>query len=261
MMVFNTIDYKKQGNWVEIALDRPHVFNALNKEMLTELMVAFSQAEQDEDIRCIVFTGNGKAFCSGQDLKAFGTGLNSIPFGEIIRTHYNPLTTKMRNCKKPIICKLNGLAVGAGCSLALAADMVIASKEAYLAEIFSHIGLVMDGGSTYFLLKKVGYVRAYEMATTGKKVFADEAEQMGLINKSVDPSALEDAVQQYVDVYTNASSVAIGLIKEMLNKSQEMTLEEVLEMEAVYQQKAGESKDFKEGVLAFLEKRKPDFNR
>lgn len=260
-MTTNNIIYNHHSNWAEIVLNRPKVYNALNEGLLRELLEAIQEAEQDQDVRCIVLTGNGTAFSSGQDLKAVGTDFDNIPFGDIIRKQYNPLILKMRSCPKPIICKLNGLAAGAGCSLALAADLVIASREAYLAEMFSHIGLVMDGGSNYFLLKKIGYQRAYEMATTGRKVFADEAEQIGLITKSVEALDLDDAVQQYIDVYINASSNAVGLIKEMLNSTDKMSLEEVLEMEAVFQQKAGEGKDFKEGVMAFLEKRKPIFNK
>lgn len=260
------MDYKyiivtKQTGWVEIALNRPKVYNALNKELLGELLEAITAADNDKELKCIVITGRGGAFCSGQDLKSVGGDLDKIPFSKIVREQYNPLILKMAECRKAIICKLNGLAAGAGCSLALACDLIVASKDAYLAEIFPHIGLVMDGGSTYFLLNRLGYTKAYEIATTGRKVYADEAEKIGLIAKCVESFELNEVVQQYIDVYTNASLAAVGGIKEMLHKAGGMSLEEVLEMEADFQQKVGSGKDFIEGVRAFLEKRKPNFNQ
>ncbi|QDH77567.1 2-(1,2-epoxy-1,2-dihydrophenyl)acetyl-CoA isomerase [Echinicola soli] len=258
-MAYKYITYTLHANWVEIAINRPEVYNALNRGVLEELKVAFGQAGETSDIRCIVLTGAGKAFCSGQDLKAVGNDLDNIPFKEIIRDYYNPLILLMRRLSKPIICKLNGVAAGAGCSLALAADVIIASKDTYLAEIFAHIGLVMDAGSTYFLPKRVGYPLAFELATTGRKVFAEEAEKLGLVNKAVEHTTLDEVVAQYIEVYVNASANAVGMIKEMLNRADGMSLEAVVEMEAEYQEKAGRHRDFREGVVAFLEKRKPRF--
>ncbi|WP_186754851.1 enoyl-CoA hydratase/isomerase family protein [Echinicola salinicaeni] len=260
-MDYNCIIVTEHKGWVEITLNRPKVYNALNKDLLEELLEVITEAERDNKLRCIVITGQGGVFCSGQDLKSVGEDLENIPFAKIVREQYNPLILKIRQCSKTIICKLNGLAAGAGCSLALACDLIVASKDAYLAEIFPHIGLVMDGGSTYFLLNKLGYTKAYEIATTGRKVYADEAEKIGLITKSVDSSGLNEVVQQYIDVYTNASSTAVGGIKEMLHKAAGMSLDEVLEMEAEFQQKVGGGKDFIEGIRAFLEKRKPNFNQ
>ncbi|WP_200974185.1 enoyl-CoA hydratase/isomerase family protein [Echinicola sp. 20G] len=258
-MELRHLQYHHKGTWVELVLDRPDVFNALNKELLLELSWAFDEVGKDNGIRSVVLTGQGKAFCSGQDLKSVGGDLENIPFRKVIEDLYNPLILKMRNSKKPIICKLNGVAAGAGCSLALATDIIIANKEAYLAEIFAHIGLIMDAGSNYFLLERLGYPLAFELATTGRKVYADEAEKLGLINKSVEVMDLDDVVLQFVEIYANSSANAVALIKEMLNKAQKMNLKDVLSMEADFQEKAGKSSDFKEGVMAFLEKRKPKF--
>ncbi|WP_194776293.1 enoyl-CoA hydratase/isomerase family protein [Pararhodonellum marinum] len=258
-MNFETIIYTKNTSWAKVSLNRPEVYNALNKTLLEELLAAFREVENDENIRCVVLTGEGKAFSSGQDLKAVGGDIKNVPFDDIIRNQYNPLITQMRTMKKVIICQLNGVAAGAGCSLALASDIIVASHEAYLAEIFINIALIMDAGSTYFLPRALGAYKAFEIATTGRKIYGEEAERLGLANKSVPASDLENAVMEFVHYYQNAPSKAVGLIKEMLNRSGGMVLAEVLEMEALYQKEAGSSSDFAEGVMAFLQKRKPDF--
>jgi len=258
-MNYNHIIFNDHQDWVELKLNRPEVYNALNKELLSELLEAFKAIEDMEQVRCVVLTGEGKAFSSGQDLKSVGMDLKSVPFEEIVTTQYNPLILKMRRLKKPIICKLNGVAAGAGCSLALAADLIIASDESYLAEIFTSIGLVMDAGSTYFLPRLLGSSKAFEIATMGTKVYGQEAMTLGLVNKSVPESELDHTVEEYVNYYKSAPTYAIGLIKEMLGKSLSMPLDDVLQMEAKYQHKAGATSDFQEGVMAFLQKRKPEF--
>jgi len=258
-MNFNHIIFNDHQDWVELKLNRPQVYNALNKELLSELLEAFVAIEEMEQLRCVVLTGEGKAFSSGQDLKSVGMDLKNVPFEEIVTTQYNPLILKMRSLRKPIICKLNGVAAGAGCSLALAADLIIASDEAYLAEIFTSIGLIMDAGSTYFLPRLLGSSKAFEIATMGTKVYGKEAMTLGLVSKSVPESELDKAVAEYVNYYRSAPTYAIGLIKEMLGKSLTMSLDEVLQMEAKYQNKAGATGDFQEGVMAFLQKRKPEF--
>jgi 2-(1,2-epoxy-1,2-dihydrophenyl)acetyl-CoA isomerase len=231
-MEFNTINFSDHGNWVELQLNRPEVYNALNKEMLSELLSALSTVEAKEEVRCIVISGTTKAFSSGQDLKSVGGDLDNVPFDTIIKEQYNPLIKKMRSIRKPIICKLGGVAAGAGCSLALASDMIIASDDAYLAEIFVNIGLIMDAGSTFFLPRLVGSFKAFEIATTGAKIYGKEAEALGLVNRSVPAAELDSAVQRMVDYYTVAPTYAIGLIKEMLGKSAGMSLEEVLKWKA-----------------------------
>jgi len=258
-MNFNSIIYNDHQDWVELKLNRPQVYNALNQELLSELLEAFTAIEKMDQVRCIVLTGEGKAFSSGQDLKAVGMDLKNVPFEEIVTKQYNPLILKMRSLRKPIICKLNGVAAGAGCSLALATDIIISSDEAYLAEIFTSIGLIMDAGSTYFLPRILGSSKAFEIATMGTKVYGQEAASLGLVNKSVPEGELEQTVQSYVDYYKSAPTYAIGLIKEMLGKSLSMSLDDMLMMEAKYQNKAGSTHDFQEGVMAFLQKRKPEF--
>ncbi|MEQ8560219.1 MAG: enoyl-CoA hydratase-related protein, partial [Cytophagales bacterium] len=170
-----------------------------------------------------------------------------------------PIIRSMRNMPKPIIVKLNGVAAGVGCSLALAADMIIAAEEASLIEVFVNIGLVLDSGSSFFLPRLVGYSKAFELSTLGSKVKAVEAKQLGLVNKVVKKEDLDAEVQALAEHYANAPTKAIGLMKKMLNKSYNFDLEQALEYEKYCQEIAGGSNDYKEGVAAFLEKRKPDF--
>lgn len=241
-----------------ITLNRPEVYNALNDEITFELQAAVKAAAKDDEVRVLIITGEGKAFCSGQDLKA-AMNAPKRSFSESIRKRYNPLIVGIRNIPKPVICKLNGVAAGAGCSLALACDLIVASEEATLTEIFVNIGLVLDSGSSYFLPRMAGSPKAFELSTMGTKVNANEALTIGLINKVVPSNQLSEAVKVYTDYYKNAPTKAIGIIKKMLNKSYHVTLEEMLEYEAINQDIAGATSDHKEGVRAFFEKRKPSF--
>lgn len=258
MSKFEYLNLVLKDGVATITLDRPEVYNALNDELTYEIQDALKIAKKDETVRVVVLTGNGKAFCSGQDLKSSG-GEVSRSFSESIHKRYNPIIRLLRAMPKPVICKLNGVAAGAGCSLALACDYVVASDEATLIEVFVNIGLVLDSGSSYFLPKSLSYNKAFELATMGTKVSASEAEKLGLINKVVPSGELDDAVADIVNYYKNAPTKAIGLIKKMLNRSYTVGLEEMLEYEAYCQEIAGRSEDYKEGVSAFLEKRKPRF--
>jgi 2-(1,2-epoxy-1,2-dihydrophenyl)acetyl-CoA isomerase len=256
--MFENLLYEVTESICTITLNRPEVYNAINDELSYELQDAFKKASTDDTVRVVVLTGAGKGFCSGQDLKAIaGAKIDSL--ADVVRARYNPLITTMRNMPKPIICKLNGIAAGAGCSLALACDIIVASEEASLAEIFIGIGLVMDSGSSYFLPRLVGSAKAFELSTMGTKVPAKEAEAIGLVNKTVPAAQLDNAVNQYVGYYVTAPTKAVGLMKRMLNLSYQSSLEEMLEYEALYQELAGKTQDNKEGIQAFLEKRKPNF--
>lgn len=241
-----------------ITLNRPDVYNALNDEITYELQDALKAVAKDAQVRVVVLTGEGKAFCSGQDLKA-ASGDQKRSFMQSLHKRYNPIVSAMRNLPKPIVCRLNGVAAGAGCSLALACDVIVASEEATLIEVFINIGLVPDSGSSYFLPRTVGMNKAFELCSMGNRVKAAEAVSIGLINKAVPAAELDQAVKFYTDYFAKAPTKSIGLIKKMLNKSATSTLEEMLEYEAYCQEIAGTSNDYKEGVAAFLEKRKPDF--
>ena len=257
--MYQTIKYSHDGPVATIRLNRPEVYNALNNAIKVELRDVFERLQEDPSIRVVVLTGEGAAFCSGQDLKAAQTEMRGQAYSEAVRTYYNPLITAMRNLDKPIVCGLNGIAAGAGCSLALACDVIVASEQSYLSELFVGIGLIMDSGSTYFLPRLVGRLKAFELATMGNRVGAKEALALGLVNEVVPDEQLEEAVQRYVDYYANAPSVAIGLIKKMLNQASALSLEDMLELEAKNQDIAAATEDHAEGIKAFTEKRKPIF--
>lgn len=240
-----------------ITLNRPDVMNAFNTEMLLELQEAFKEAESDA-VRCVVITGNGKGFCSGQDLKDFQSEKKT--FKEALESKYNPLIKLMMNLPKPIICGINGVAAGAGLSLALACDFRIAVESASLIEVFINIGLVPDSASTYTLPRLAGLSKAFKMCSTGEKVSASEAKEMGLVNIVVsNTEVLKTALEKYAKKFSQAPTLAIGMIKKLLNSSFESTLDEALNNEAIMQDIAGNSSDYKEGVNSFLEKRKPKF--
>ncbi len=257
-MAFQFLKYDVQQGVATVSLNRPEVYNALNDEITFELQEAFKMVAKDEAVRVVVLTGEGKAFCSGQDLKAIPAG-QKRSFIDSLTKRYNPIIRAIRNLPKPILCRLNGVAAGAGCSLALACDMIIASEEATLIEVFINIGLVPDSGSSYFLPRMVGSAKAFELCAMGSKVKAQEAFGIGLVNKVVPAAQLDEVVKTYTDYFAKAPTKAIGLIKKMLNKSTVSTLDEMLDYEAYSQETAGNTSDHQEGVKAFLEKRKAEF--
>lgn len=256
-MAYRFLKFDIADGVATICLNRPEVYNALNDEITFELQDAFKQVAKDSAVRVVVLTGEGKAFCSGQDLKSAKSTERS--FMDSLHKRYNPIIRAMRELPKPIVGRLNGVAAGAGCSLALACDVIVAAEEASLIEVFINIGLVPDSGSSYFLPRLIGMAKAFELCSMGSKVTAAEALSLGLINKVVSVNELDTAVKKYTDYYAAAPTKSIGLIKKMLNKSTTATLDEMLEYEAYCQEIAGRSADYKEGVAAFLEKRKPSF--
>jgi 2-(1,2-epoxy-1,2-dihydrophenyl)acetyl-CoA isomerase len=226
--------------------------------MSYELQDALKKAGRDEMVRVVVLTGEGKAFCSGQDLKASG-GDPDRSFSDSLHKRYNPIIRTIRNMPKPVIARLNGVAAGAGCSLALACDVIVAADHAQMIEVFINVGLVLDSGSSYFLPRLVGYHKAFELATRASRITATEAHKLGIINKVVPADELDNAVAEFAGNYAKAPTKSIGLIKKMLNKGERSSLDDILEYEAYCQEIAGRSEDYREGVNAFLEKRKPDF--
>jgi 2-(1,2-epoxy-1,2-dihydrophenyl)acetyl-CoA isomerase len=257
-MSYQFLKYSLEAGVATITLNRPEVYNALNDEITYEFQAALKEVAKDNTVRVVVLTGEGKAFCSGQDLKT-SSGDQKRSFLQSLHKRYNPIISAMRSLPKPIVCRLNGVAAGAGCSLALACDIIVAAEEATLIEVFINIGLVPDSGSSYFLPRLIGMAKAFEMCSMGTRIKATEAAGMGLINKAVPAEQLDAAVKTYTDYFANAPTKSIGLIKKMLAKSATSTLDEMLAYEAYCQEIAGSSHDYKEGVAAFLEKRKPEF--
>jgi len=255
---FDTILFDVQDGILTITLNRPDVLNAFNEQMTADLRAAFLRADEDQEIRVVVVTGAGRAFCSGQDLKDI-QGEERRNLGESLERRYNPLIRSMRTLPKPVIAAINGACAGAGLSLALACDMRIAAENAKLIEVFIRIGLVPDSGSSWFMPRLLGYARAFELCATGRDVRADEAERLGLVNKVVHPDLLRDYTMSVARQFATAPTQAIGQIKRMLDYAVNHTLDETLDFEKQMQEHAGYSHDYSEGKMAFLEKRPPIF--
>ncbi|MDQ6482459.1 enoyl-CoA hydratase-related protein [Dyadobacter sp. LHD-138] len=250
--------FQNNDGVVRINLNRTNVHHSLNSELIREITLAITEAKNDPSARVIVLTGEGdKAFCSGSDLKAAMESGKSA--GAMLREDFNPMIQAIRNIPKPVICRLNGLAAGAGCSLALACDLIIATEEAYLSQIFVQIGLMPDAGSCFFLPRLIGMAKAFELASTGRKVYAPEAAQIGLINKAVPKDKLDEAIEEAVAYYRQAPTLAVGLMKQVFNKSYESNLTEVLHLEAESQEILYHSQDAAQGISSFLQKKKPDY--
>jgi 2-(1,2-epoxy-1,2-dihydrophenyl)acetyl-CoA isomerase len=255
-MIINTIS---ENGVLTITLNRPEVFNSFNKEMAISLQNILNEAESNELIRAIVLTGEGKAFCAGQDL-AEATDPNGPELQTIVRDHYNPIILKLRSIEKPIIAAVNGVAAGAGANIALACDLVLAKESASFIQAFSKIGLIPDSGGTFMLPRLVGMQKALALMITGEKVGAKQAESMNMIYKSIEDDLFEEEVIKLAIGLANMPTKGIGLTKRAVNQSWDNTLQNQLDLEELLQTEAGQTADFKEGVQAFLEKRKPVFN-
>jgi 2-(1,2-epoxy-1,2-dihydrophenyl)acetyl-CoA isomerase len=258
MPSYQTVGYNLTDGVLLITMNRPEVYNSFNEQMKKELSDALKEAERDPAARCIVLRGAGdKAFSSGQDLKEHAGLKRSLK--DSLEKSYNPLIRRMRSLEKPIIGMINGVAAGAGLSVALACDMRIMSSTAKLIEVFIRIGLVPDSGSHWFLPRLVGLAKAFEYAATGRDVTAEEAERVGLVNRVVFPEDLEKTTMDLASTMAKAPTKAIGLIKRTMNKALTSNLDSLLDYEAIIQQAASETEDHKEGVKAFLEKRPARF--
>lgn len=242
----------------ELTLNRPDVFNSFNQVMAFELQNALDNCAKDESIRAVVITGQGKAFCAGQDL-AEATDPNGPELKSIVTDHYNPIISKIRNLEKPVVAAVNGVAAGAGANIALACDIVFAKKSASFIQAFSKIGLIPDSGGTFFLPRIIGIQKAMALMMTGDKVMADEAEEMGMIYKSVEDESLAEEVNKFAAKLAMMPTRGLGLTKLAMNQSMTNSLEEQLVVEGKLQTEAGATHDFQEGCTAFLEKRRPNF--
>jgi 2-(1,2-epoxy-1,2-dihydrophenyl)acetyl-CoA isomerase len=256
--MYENLIYQTNEGVAHITLNRPQVYNALSPKLIEEITAAVLAAGQDSSVRVLVITGMGdKAFCTGADLKA-GMG-DATSLGDSLRKRYNPMILAIRQIPKPVICRMNGIAAGAGCSLALACDVIVAADTAYMSQIFVNIALVPDAGSTFFLPRMLGSLKAFELASTGRKVMAAECLELGLVSQVTSPEGLDDATNTLAQMYAQGPTHTIGLIKQNFNKSLNSTLEEILEIEAVTQDQAAASYDAGEGIGAFLQKRKANF--
>lgn len=255
---FETLQTAFGEGVLTITLNRPDVLNAVNLQLTTELSDAVRLAERTPEVRCVILTGAGKGFCSGQDLRD-RAGVGEVSYADSLRQRYNPIVLRLRTMEKPVIAAVNGVAAGAGCNLALAADLRIASDRASFIEVFSRVGLIPDSGGSFILPRLVGLAKAMELAYTADKVDAAEALRIGLVNRVVPHDELETASLDLARRLAQGPTRGFGLTKRAFNYALTASLDAALEYEAHMQELAGRTADHREGVNAFLEKRPPRF--
>jgi 2-(1,2-epoxy-1,2-dihydrophenyl)acetyl-CoA isomerase len=252
------ISSSTQGGVLILHLNRPDKFNSFNREMALQLIAELDKAAEEKTIRAVLLTGNGKAFCAGQDL-AEAMDKNGPGIERIVNEHYNPIITRLRTLEKPVVCAVNGVAAGAGANIALACDVVFAGKSVSFIQAFSKIGLIPDSGGTFFLPKLVGFGKASALMMLGDKVSATDAEHMGMIYKTVDDDKLMETALACANTLSQMPTKGIALTKKLLNEGTINTFEKQLQREKEEQVKAASTYDYNEGVNAFLEKRQPVF--
>jgi 2-(1,2-epoxy-1,2-dihydrophenyl)acetyl-CoA isomerase len=254
---------ERSGPSLLLTLNRPESMNAIDHDLAVELRRAFNEAGRDETIRCIVLTGAGRAFSSGGDVREMHSRLQGAgsdrDLGDELRSLYGPLARSIRDCPKPVIAAINGTAAGAGLSLALACDLRLAAAGAQLILAFVRIGLVPDAGSLFFLSRIVGFGRALEMALTADPVSAEQAERIGLVGAVVPPTELMPKALERAEHLAALPAEALRLIKSGMERALSLDLEQVLELEAMLQARAGRTEDHEEALRAFIDKRRPIF--
>ena len=254
-----SIELKIENSVAWIYLNRPEVFNSFNREMALLFQSTIANCANDEKVRAIVITGNGKAFCAGQDLKEVTDTELNPGFRKILDEHYNPIIQKIRTIEKPIVAAVNGVAAGAGANIALACDIVVSSEHGSFIQAFSKIGLIPDSAGTFFLPRIIGFQKASALMMLGDKVTAQDALQMGMIFKIYPTGLFEEEVMSLASTLAQMPTKAIGLTKRLLNQSMTNNLEQQMALESDLQIEASSSNDYKEGVTAFVEKRIPEF--
>ena len=260
-MDFKNIAFEISDGVATLTLNRPKSLNSFTVEMHTEIRSAMERVAEDRDIRCLLVTGAGRGFCAGQDLgdRASAGDSPAPDVGASVEKYYNPLILSLMNLPKPVICAVNGVAAGAGASIALACDIVIAARSASFIQVFCKIGLIPDSGGTWNLPRAVGLARAKGLALLGDRLPAEMAESWGLIWKCVDDEVLMEEAHKMAAHFATQPTAALGRIKKLLHESASNTLPEQLALEQKAMQDLGQSDDYREGVTAFLEKRPPVF--
>jgi 2-(1,2-epoxy-1,2-dihydrophenyl)acetyl-CoA isomerase len=257
----NSLLLRESANGVLLlTLNRPDVLNSFNLELAVEIQQALTDAATDDGTRAILLTGAGRGFCAGQDLGSVSFEPDAPPdIGAIVRAQYNPIVRAIRAIEKPVICAVNGVAAGAGANLALACDLVLASTQASFIQSFAKIGLIPDSGGTWILPRLVGTARASALMLLGDKLPAARALEWGLIYQVCEPSELMPTAMQLATHLATQPTRGLGLTKRALNSALHTPLEQQLDVEASIQTEAGRTRDFNEGVQAFMQKRAPDF--
>ncbi len=247
----------RDGDVTTVTFNRPQRYNSFVREMALEFQQKLDACAED-GTRCLVITGEGKAFSAGQDLNEV-TDPEGPELQRIVADHYNPIIKRIRNLEMPVIAAVNGAAAGAGANIALACDIVVAKSSAYFLQAFSHIGLIPDSGGTYHLPRLIGFQRASALMMLGEKVFATDAELMGMIYKAIPDEDWDEYIPTLAQRLANMPTRGLALTKMALNMSLSSTLDQQLDIEEELQTTAGQTEDYKEGVKAFLEKRKAIF--
>lgn len=262
-MAYEFLLYEVTDGVLTLTLNRPDNLNSFNDEMSFELQKALKEAEKDKAVRCIILTGAGRGFSAGQDLKARSIQAENggrPHLGESIRKRYAPIVSKLRNMEKPVIAVINGVAAGAGASIAFACDMRFAAKDAKFIQAFVKVGLVPDSGACWLLPRLIGYGRALDLALTGDAIDAQKAYEWGLVNcVKESPEDAMAAARELAARLAQGPTYAIGLIKRAMNKAMTLDFDSYMEYEAQTQEIAGRTDDYLEGVAAFTEKRQPQF--
>ncbi len=253
----SSILFEIKNNIAFITFNRPEKYNAFNREMALLLHQHLDECKSKE-VRCVYITGSGKAFSAGQDLDEV-VDPQGPKIDTIVSQHYNPIIRRIRKLEKPVVAAVNGVAAGAGANIALCCDVVVAAQTASFMQAFSKIGLIPDSGGTYFLPRLVGWQKASALMMLGDKITADEAERMNMIYKVFSAEVFETESKKLADTLANMPTNGLAFTKHLLDNSLDNSLDDQLDDEEIYQQRAGVTKDYKEGVAAFLEKRTPNF--
>jgi 2-(1,2-epoxy-1,2-dihydrophenyl)acetyl-CoA isomerase len=240
-----------------LTLNRPDKLNSFNREMALLMQEKLDECRKKE-VRCVYITGAGKGFCAGQDLSEVSEP-GAPGFNVILSEHYNPIVTKIRKLEKPVVVAVNGVAAGAGANIALCCDLVIAAQSASFIQAFSKIGLIPDTGGTYMLPRLIGWQKASALMMLGEKVSAEEAERIGMIYKFFPDETFAENAKSITTFLSQMPTKGLAYTKQVLNSSFINSLDQQLEDENIFQQRAAQTEDYKEGVKAFMEKRKPDF--
>lgn len=241
-----------------IRLNRPDKLNSFNREMALNMQKTLQECQSNKSIRSILITGEGRAFCAGQDLEE-AIAEDGPELTKIVEEHYNPIIELIRNVEKPIVASVNGVAAGAGANIALACDIVLAKQSTSFIQAFSAIGLIPDSGGTFTLPRLIGWQKASALMMLGDKIKAEEAERLGMIYKVCEGETLEEEAMKLASRLSKMPTLGLGLTKRALNASLNNDLTQQLKVEEELQTIAGQSYDYNEGVNAFLEKRKPNF--
>jgi 2-(1,2-epoxy-1,2-dihydrophenyl)acetyl-CoA isomerase len=251
----------RHDGWAKVTLNRPDRLNSFNSDLHARLADVFAELAEDSSVRAIVLTGNGRGFCAGQDLNdpAMNAAAGPVDVGALVERTYNPLIRRLRSMPKPLICAVNGIAAGAGASLALACDIVLAGRSASFLQAFSRIGLVPDAGSSWIMPRLLGDARARALIMLAEPLPAEKAEAWGLIWRCVEDAELQSEADALAVKMAAMPTAALAMIKQMLTASGHNSLDAQLDLEASNQTKAGFSADFAEGVAAFVGKRAPRF--